>query len=684
MATHPLDLKTAVYEIHSAYDEQPAHRQPFFFVVGAGIASPSVPLSRDIIQHCREKVGVRADSADEPPVANRLGTYSYWFDKAYPQPADRQRYLRGLIENKPLSAASLRLAHVLASKRVANLVVTPNFDDFVSRALTIFGSAYTVSDHPDTVDRIDLASDDLKIVHAHGSYKFYDCRNLLDEVERRARPSIRTTRTMAAFLDRALSFGSPLIVGYAGWEDDVIMSALRRRLEGASLPYRLYWFVHRLDELIELEARASWLTDHPDVRVVVSQPVVVEAAKADDSTRLAADDAAGDLSAQLVFEQITRAFDLGEPEITRSPVAFFANQLRATLLQESGQATLGGIYSFETVVDRLDRAAALEQADWDTRRLIDQPASLDLVRRLVRSSQYAEAVRCAGAIADELDDADRRELYDLLNSAVSRNDLEPEVRIARADLLMHVGSATPSIATSARFAIEKANQAMTKGEALYGLEKLDEAIAVYDGVLAEIGDSTEPELAAACRYVLTRKALALNQSGETQEAIRLYEAVLPKLAGFPKERWLVTQGEFNRAVFLKGIGRTSEAINALAEFVSKNRHAEDGWTQVLVARALEREAEVHDELGKSEEAAAAIKQLLDLYRNTQHSQVAAVVGRELLHLAELSQRAGDAVGMIEILEEFDTLAKRTSLSKGILKSARRLRRAPMGNIPKQT
>jgi hypothetical protein len=234
MEPQTIDVVNASREISSAYDCRPT-RPPFFFIVGSGISYPSVPLADEITTHCRQKAEARGITRTETTPSNDQSDYSFWFDKAYPQPVDRQRYLRGLIENKAITAANLRLAHILLSRKISNLVVTPNFDDFLARSLEIFGERHIVSDDPRTVDRIDLDGADIQIVHVHGSYRFYDCRNLREELVSRARPSLTSSNTMAAFMDRALAFRSPIVVGYSGREDDVIMAALRRGLEGNAL-----------------------------------------------------------------------------------------------------------------------------------------------------------------------------------------------------------------------------------------------------------------------------------------------------------------------------------------------------------------------------------------------------------------------------------------------------------------
>jgi hypothetical protein len=179
---------------------------------------------------------------NEPVGATAMERYSHWFCEAYQQPLQRQRYLRKLIEKKPISGANFRLAHLLLDKNISNIVVTTNFDDFLSRALTLFGKQHIVCDHPRTVERIDTEQDDIQIVHMHGTYWFYDCCNLKEEIEARSDVSQQTSLTMSALLDDIMRRHSPIIIGYGGWEGDAVMAALKRRIEN-TLPYNIYWFV---------------------------------------------------------------------------------------------------------------------------------------------------------------------------------------------------------------------------------------------------------------------------------------------------------------------------------------------------------------------------------------------------------------------------------------------------------
>jgi hypothetical protein len=91
--------------LHRRRSEQP----PFSFIVGAGLSCPEVPLASGIIDHCR----CECPDATEPPGLDAIGRYDSWFRRAYPELVDRQPYIRQLVENKPISDANWRLAHLL-------------------------------------------------------------------------------------------------------------------------------------------------------------------------------------------------------------------------------------------------------------------------------------------------------------------------------------------------------------------------------------------------------------------------------------------------------------------------------------------------------------------------------------------------------------------------------------------
>jgi len=133
-----LDLKSAAIEIWQALEQNKRQglSTPFFFMVGAGISHPPLPLASQIQDLCKveaQKFGKGESSL--PASAPMIEQYSHWFEHAFPQPDNRQHFLRELMEKSHISRANFRLAHLLLDKTISHLVVTTNFDDFLSRAL---------------------------------------------------------------------------------------------------------------------------------------------------------------------------------------------------------------------------------------------------------------------------------------------------------------------------------------------------------------------------------------------------------------------------------------------------------------------------------------------------------------------------------------------------------------------
>lgn len=409
VAPQRLGLNAAVMEIRQACDElgHEAHRSPFFFITGAGISYPPVPLAASVIEHCRS-VAQRYKRIETPTGDQTLDAYSHWFGAAYPGARQRQQYLRSLIEGKPLSLASLRLAHLLSARRLTNLVVTTNFDDFVARALRLFGTEPAVCDHPRTVGRIDRDRDDVQIVHVHGSYLFYDCANLRGEVTGRARADEESSFTMVGLLDSLLWTRSPLVIGYSGWEGDVVMSALRRRLRGGNpLAQSLYWFCYRRAAIDDLP---DWLRHSADVRFVVPEEVPATEAATPPATRattsqattaargVSADPTAKPrpeptLPAFAVFDQLNRVFDVGTPALFENPIESFANSLQGALPGADGAG--GDPYAFKALIERLHEAAR----EFERKGMLrGADAEVDRLRTLMRESRYAQALSLLASI----------------------------------------------------------------------------------------------------------------------------------------------------------------------------------------------------------------------------------------------------------------------------------------------
>ena len=330
-----INLQKAVVEIRQACagvkDNQ---RTPFFFIVGAGISYPSIPIASELVKQLKDSARAYGHQ-DEPPGKEPVDAYAHWFQAAYPQRIDRQGFLRSLIEKKPITHANLRLAHLLLERTVTNLVVTPNFDDFLTRALQLFGKYHVICDHPRTVERIDHEQGDVQIVHVHGTYSFYDCCNLRGEIEGQAKPS--EEYSMGFLVDQAMYRRSPLVVGYSGWDGDVITTAIRKRLIQGRLPRKIYWFCYKRTDADKLP---QWLRDRgrkpdDDVCFVVpeeeagrGEPAGTRSALTVASRPIDAGRGERGLDAKDVFAALIEAFQLKAPSLTSDPLRFFAGHLR--------------------------------------------------------------------------------------------------------------------------------------------------------------------------------------------------------------------------------------------------------------------------------------------------------------------------------------------------------------------
>ena len=152
---------------------------PYFFIVGAGISSKVVKTAGRIIDECKSIYKKSYGEIDTQVKKENCDEYSYWFNKAFPHKEIRRIYLEKLIVGKQIPEEVLKLANILSSKEITNLVVTPNFDKFIYQALNLYGEKnILLSERPENVTKLNINSDSLNILHVHGTYEYYDCCNL--------------------------------------------------------------------------------------------------------------------------------------------------------------------------------------------------------------------------------------------------------------------------------------------------------------------------------------------------------------------------------------------------------------------------------------------------------------------------------------------------------------------------
>ena len=313
-----------IWETITISREQDSNTYPYFFIVGAGISTPEIPSATGIIDHCKNKLNQmyegqaeldnivdNAKKLDE----NTAKYYSYWFGTAYKNKIHRQQYLKEIISNSKISMSNLLLAQVINSKRIATTVITPNFDNHLLKSLNLMGN-YEVFSTNNMMDNMAISptSTNIQIMHIHGTYQFYDCKNLDNEIEEVAKEQgIKSTaRTIEEFLKNQV----PIVIGYSGWEDDVLMTKLKERLRCTDLPYNLIWFCYSKKDYDILPA---WLKESEDV-IFVSAYVDKDGL---DEIKDEKEESQLFLPAEDVFSALISKFSIDAPYIFSNPIKYY-------------------------------------------------------------------------------------------------------------------------------------------------------------------------------------------------------------------------------------------------------------------------------------------------------------------------------------------------------------------------
>ncbi|MFC4305459.1 tetratricopeptide repeat protein [Cohnella boryungensis] len=527
-------LEQALNQIQQVCDDYKARNllSPFFFLVGAGISYPSAPLAKEIVDHCKAQARElgRSESISN---GNNLPQeqYSKWFELAYPSRYQRQNYLKQLLHNKPISAANIKLAHLLAQKVVSNLVLTLNFDDFLSRALNIFSIDHIVADHPHTVEKINNENNDIKIVHIHGTYWFYDCCNLNGEIVQRAERSLSSNQTMSFFVDSILYRHSPLVIGYSGWENDVFMESLKRRLQ-SPLPCNLYWFCYETSNINDLP---DWLVNHQDVIFVIPQEDQIQTVSKEDNlfelnkndhtisidtkSKSKVDELTCYLDAQTVFEKFIEKFNIESPEIIRDPINFFLN-----LLDLSGKGTN------EEEENNYFKHAILRLKNASNSKEYNVNSKIAELQELLRKSKYSTALNYAFEIYNNEDiaDSEKIDLMDMVLVAMEKlkkNEKGYEIIRWTTRILLDKTMGEEKIKSLNSYF---AKAALNFGKSLIAQKMYQESIEKLDEVIECCNNCNESNFTKLFVDAFYLKAICYKELNNKNESIKILDETIQK------------------------------------------------------------------------------------------------------------------------------------------------------------
>lgn len=625
---HILNLDSAVSEIVDACAwcaVNGKYPSPFFFVAGAGVSHPTIPLAGHLENECKAIAHKKGRFA-EPLTQDAIDRYSHWLEAAFPHSEQRREYLQKKIHQKPIAPASLRLAHLLSDGQISKLIVTPNFDDFVTRALALFGEPPIVCDHPGTIRRLNPQSMERQILHVHGTYWFYDCCNLKGEIAQRASENDgRGGLTVASFLSNLLWHRSPLVIGYSGWENDVIMTALRSRLVGQILPFNIYWFCY---ERKNVETLPAWLKTHENVRFVM--PDSAGSVSADSAIGLG-NDPGQTLDAQAVLGKFIRQLKLEAPLIFRNPQRAFAQQIERDIYPDVENTD--DIYHVKSLLAQLNAIPVFTEA-------VSSPAAGEAARLVteavdaVRKADFTTAINiCKTIRQEELSSSQKYEVIAvLMNAALDSMDVSDPLRLDAYDLVLKLaGSAEWDATGSDQYVKVVAHASFQKGLVLSRIQRYEDAIAAFDACIAIATGVHEPPECSVLADALFCKGLALSDAGFNERELETYGEFRHRYGASmdPHLRQLLARSLANMGMDLHRMGRSDEALEILGELVSKFGKDDSESVHEPVAKAL-----VHMGLISSEkdDREGALKMYDEVLRRFGHLPVLAVrdpLGRAL-------------------------------------------------------
>jgi tetratricopeptide (TPR) repeat protein len=596
------------------------------------------------MEECRKKA-IELGRPTEPAGKTEMDKYSHWLNAAYPSRILRQEYFRSIIQNSAISHANFRLAHLLLERKLATIVVTPNFDDFLSRALSLFGERPILCDHAHTVGRIDPESEDIKILHVHGTYLLYELCNTDTELSERARDSADEPSSIVLKLTEILSNRSPIVIGYSGWENDVVMSALKRRLKG-ELRNNLFWFCYRRSEIDSVPA---FVRNHDDVRFVTSK---VEPEKTTSTATLTAQAVALEfpgpqpkepersisttapkelvpsklpeqpLDATVVLNRLVAAFNCETPALFKDPVVFFAQRLEASFPTDGNPEE--DIYRLKNVIADVKRVIKLSKEPIRTeeppkrkaaaRKRAKTDQRIERVRDAVRRSQSVEAITVATSIkATELSVAQREDLADLIMSAAMglSNDSGQELAGYNAVIALMERNRKPG--TASREGLVKALH--RKGFVLANLKQYEEAIQINDQAINRFGEAEEQVVRERVARCLRNKGVCLALLGRHKEAIQVYDQVVQRFenASELELRELVAKAIYNKGDSLNQLNLRVEAIQAYDQVVKRFSQVNEPAVRELVAGALFNEGSTLNQVGQPENAIQTYDQVVQRF-----------------------------------------------------------------------
>jgi tetratricopeptide (TPR) repeat protein len=165
--------------------------------------------------------------------------------------------------------------------------------------------------------------------------------------------------------------------------------------------------------------------------------------------------------------------------------------------------------------------------------------------------------------------------------------------------------------TESNIAEREARALLAKG-ASFAPNRREEAIAVWDDLIARFGSASETPLRELVAQALINKGHILDTIGRHGDAIAVYDDILARfgIATEPALSEPVAQTLINKGQILDTIGRHEDAIAVYDDILARFGTATEPALRPSVARTLENKASMLGRLGRSHEAIAVYDDFL--------------------------------------------------------------------------
>ncbi|TPQ26734.1 tetratricopeptide repeat protein, partial [Methylomonas koyamae] len=178
---------------------------------------------------------------------------------------------------------------------------------------------------------------------------------------------------------------------------------------------------------------------------------------------------------------------------------------------------------------------------------------------------------------------------------------------------------------------------VNKGFVLRQLGQLEEAIKVCDDVVEHFGAAMEMALREQVARSLVDKGFSLGQLGQLEEAIKVYDDVVERFGAATEAalREQVARALVNKGITLGQLGQSEDAIKVYDDLVERFGAATEVVLRERVAQALVNKGFRLGELGKSEDAIKVYDYVVARFGEATEAALRQQVARALNRLGNL-------------------------------------------------